>query len=267
MHVYLAGGLDLTGGLEDDNRWIKKVVAGGGKESERVPVTKEQLESQHMVVMKEQTFFFVDSAGLGPFDGVVGKGKGKGKSKGKGDCGCCSEKQQPDVRCRRSAVVFLPFSVGRDVKECKRLLAGEAGKDGVLPAGVKARVEECLEKRLERAPPWLGEWGHSVAHCRGVRDGACSCGDPVLPVYVHEAGLHKFASEAWVDDENGLELTAVALRSGADLMFRNLPRSSYRYRKSGRSGGQGAADAERWNWLVHACAVYRRAGTLIPVLH
>ena len=71
MHVYLAGD------LEDDNRWIKKVVAGGGKESERVPVTKEQLESQHMVVMKEQKFFFVDSAGLGPFDGVVGKGKGK----------------------------------------------------------------------------------------------------------------------------------------------------------------------------------------------
>ena len=104
LHVYLAGG------LEDDNRWIMEVMAGG-KESERVRVAKEQLESQPMVVMKEQRFFYVDTAGLGPFDGV-------GKGKGKGDCGCCSEKQQPDVRCRRSAVVFLPFSVGRDVKEC-----------------------------------------------------------------------------------------------------------------------------------------------------
>ena len=78
----------------------------------------------------------------------------------KGDCGCRSEKQQPDVRYRRSAVVFLPFSVGRDVEECKRLLAGEAGKDDVLRADVKARVEKCLEKRLDGAPPWLGEWGH-----------------------------------------------------------------------------------------------------------
>ena len=63
LHVYLAGG------LEDDNRWIMEVMAGG-KESERVRVAKEQLESQPMVVMKEQQFFYVDTAGLGPFDGV-----------------------------------------------------------------------------------------------------------------------------------------------------------------------------------------------------
>ena len=74
MHVYLAGGLDLAGGLEDDNRWIMEVMAGG-KESERVRVAKEQLESQPMVVMKEQQFFYVDTAGLGPFDGVRACGR------------------------------------------------------------------------------------------------------------------------------------------------------------------------------------------------
>ena len=46
LHVYLAGG------LEDDNRWIMEVMAGGGKESEQVRVDKDRLESQPMVVMK-----------------------------------------------------------------------------------------------------------------------------------------------------------------------------------------------------------------------
>ena len=209
LHVYLAG--DLAG----ENPVIRKVVVGGGKEGAqvRMDVDKDRLESQPMVVMEEQKFFYVDTAGLGPFDGV-------GKGRGEGDCGCCTEKQQPDVRCRRSTVVFLPFSVGRDVVECKRLLkAGEEG--GVfLEADVKADVEERLGDG--DAPPWLGEWGHSVAHCRG--DGACSCGKLVRPVYVHEAALHKFASEAFVNDKNGLELVALALRSGADLMFRDLPK-------------------------------------------
>ena len=127
MRVYLAGD------LEGDDPWIKEVV-GGGKEGEQVYVDKEQLEGQRMVVMKEQRFFYVDIAGVG-------------EGEGEGDFGCCSEKQQRDVRCRRSAVVFLPYSVGRDVKECERLLAGEAGKDGVLPAGVRVRVEECLALR------------------------------------------------------------------------------------------------------------------------
>ena len=115
LHVYLAG--DLAG----ENPVIRKVVVGGGKEGAqvRMDVDKDRLESQPMVVMEEQKFFYVDTAGLGPFDGV-------GKGRGEGDCGCCTEKQQPDVRCRRSTVVFLPFSVGRDVVECKRLLkAGE----------------------------------------------------------------------------------------------------------------------------------------------
>jgi hypothetical protein len=47
LHVYLAGD------LEDDSRWIKKVVTGG-EESEQVRMDKDRLESQHMVVMKEQ---------------------------------------------------------------------------------------------------------------------------------------------------------------------------------------------------------------------
>ena len=161
LHVYLAG--DLAG----ENPVIRKVVVGGGKEGAqvRMDVDKDRLESQPMVVMKEQKFFYVDTAGLGPFDGV-------GKGRGEGDCGCCTEKQQPDVRCRRSTVVFLPFSVGRDVVECKRLL--KAGKEGgvFLEADVKADVEGRLGDDGD-APPWLGEWGHSVAHCRG--DGACSC--------------------------------------------------------------------------------------------
>ena len=46
LHVYLAGG------LEGDDPWIKQALVGGGKESEKVSVAKEQLESQHMVVMK-----------------------------------------------------------------------------------------------------------------------------------------------------------------------------------------------------------------------
>jgi len=180
LHVYLAG--DLAG----ENPVIRKVVVGGGKEGAqvRMDVDKDRLESQPMVVMEGQKFFYVDTAGLGPFDGV-------GKGRGEGDCGCCTEKQQPDVRCRRSTVVFLPFSVGRDVVECKRLL--KAGKEGgvFLEADVKADVEERLGDDGD-APPWLGEWGHSVAHCRG--DGACSCGKLVRPVYVHEAALHKFAA-------------------------------------------------------------------------
>jgi len=69
LHVYLAGD------LEGDKRWIKQVLVG--EESEKVPVAKERLESQRMVVMKEQKFFFVNTAGFGPFVGV-GKGKGKG---------------------------------------------------------------------------------------------------------------------------------------------------------------------------------------------
>jgi len=109
LHVYLAG--DLAG----ENPVIRKVVVGGGKEGAqvRMDVDKDRLESQPMVVMEGQKFFYVDTAGLGPFDGV-------GKGRGEGDCGCCTEKQQPDVRCRRSTVVFLPFSVGRDVVECQR---------------------------------------------------------------------------------------------------------------------------------------------------
>ena len=188
LHVYLAG--DLAG----ENPVIRKVVVGGGKEGAqvRMDVDKDRLESQPMVVMEEQKFYYVDTAGLGPFDGV-------GKGRGEGDCGCCTEKQQPDVRCRRSTVVFLPFSVGRDVVECKRLL--KAGKEGgvFLEADVKADVEERLRLGDGDAPPWLGEWGHSVAHCRGDGDGACSCGKLVRPVYVHEAALHKFASEAFVN--------------------------------------------------------------------
>ena len=94
LHVYLAG--DLAG----ENPVIRKVVVGGGKEGAhvRMDVDKDRLESQPMVVMEEQKFFYVDTAGLGPFDGV-------GKGRGEGDCGCCTEKQQPDVRCRRSSWV------------------------------------------------------------------------------------------------------------------------------------------------------------------
>jgi hypothetical protein len=103
LHVYLAGD------LENDRRWIKKVVTGS-EESEQVPVDKDRLESQHMVVMKQQKFFFVDTAGFEPFDDVRGKGEGKGKGK-----------QQPDVQCRDSAVVFLPYSVARGPAECLRL--------------------------------------------------------------------------------------------------------------------------------------------------
>ena len=47
LRVYLAGD------LEGDKPWVKK-VEGGGKEGEQVCVAKEQLESQRMVVMKEQ---------------------------------------------------------------------------------------------------------------------------------------------------------------------------------------------------------------------
>ena len=57
LHVYLAGD------LEGDKPWVKK-VEGGGKEGEQVCVAKEQLESQRMVVMKEQKFFFVGWSGL-----------------------------------------------------------------------------------------------------------------------------------------------------------------------------------------------------------
>ena len=157
LHVYLAG--DLAG----ENPVIRKVVVGGGKEGAqvRMDVDKDRLESQPMVVMKEQKFFYVDTAGLGPFDGV-------GKGRGEGDCGCCTEKQQPDVRCRRSTVVFLPFSVGRDAVECKRLL--EAGKEGgvFLEADVKADVEErCRGARGVRARG-LDGWGcFAAARPRG----------------------------------------------------------------------------------------------------
>ena len=75
LHVYLAGD------LENDRRWIKKVVTGA-EESEQVPVDKDRLESQHMVVMKQQKFFFVDTAGFEPFDDVRGKGEGKGNRVG-----------------------------------------------------------------------------------------------------------------------------------------------------------------------------------------
>ena len=116
MHCGCGGGCTcLAGDLENDRRWIKKVVAGG-KESEQVPVDKDRLESQHMVVLKKQKFFFVDTAGCVLFYDVRGKGEG--------GCKCCPEKQQPDVRCRRSAVVFLPYSVA-SVEVYKQLV--EAG--------------------------------------------------------------------------------------------------------------------------------------------
>jgi len=58
LHVFLAR--DLEGVADGEEGWIEKVVAGGGKERAPVRVTKEQLESQHMVVMDEQEFFFFD---------------------------------------------------------------------------------------------------------------------------------------------------------------------------------------------------------------
>ena len=64
LHVFLAYD------LEGNGRWIKKVVAGGGKESEPVRVAEERLESQHMVVMEEQQFFFFDTDNVDLFGDV-----------------------------------------------------------------------------------------------------------------------------------------------------------------------------------------------------
>ena len=60
LHVYLAG--DLAG----ENPVIRKVVVGGGKEGAqvRMDVDKDRLESQPMVVMEEQKFFYVDIISL-----------------------------------------------------------------------------------------------------------------------------------------------------------------------------------------------------------
>ena len=66
LHVFLAYD------LEGNGRWIKKVVAGGGKESEPVRVDEERLERQHMVVMEEQQFFFFDTDHVDLFSDVMG---------------------------------------------------------------------------------------------------------------------------------------------------------------------------------------------------
>ena len=118
--------------------WVKKIAAGGeeGEVSEQVRVGKECLEGQSMVVMGEQRFFFFDTEGVEPFRDVVVRGK---REVG---CSCCPGKQSL-VRCRRSAVVFLPYSVARSVGACKLLL-----KAGVK-AGVEAGVKECLQKCLD----------------------------------------------------------------------------------------------------------------------
>ena len=75
-------------------------------------------------------------------------------------------------------------------------------------------------------------------------------------MYVHEAGLRKVASEGWVNDDNGLELSAVFFRSGADIVFRWLKKSSYNFPGC---GGQQEADAQRWHALAHACKWWGRA--------
>ena len=76
LHVFLARDLEgVAGGRKEG--WIEKVVAGGGKESEPVRVTKEQLESQHMVVMDKQEFFFFDIDRVDLFSDVMGYKKGQ----------------------------------------------------------------------------------------------------------------------------------------------------------------------------------------------
>ena len=69
LHVYLAGDLGGHGLRFGHGRpWVKEIVACGliGQ----VPVDEARLESQRMVVMDKQRFFFFDTDGVEPFRDV-----------------------------------------------------------------------------------------------------------------------------------------------------------------------------------------------------
>ena len=70
LHVFLAHGLE--GVADGEEGWIEKVVAGGGKERAPVRVAEGQLESQRLVVMDEQEFFFFDIDGVDLFSDLGG---------------------------------------------------------------------------------------------------------------------------------------------------------------------------------------------------
>ena len=58
----------LAGGLGGKSSWVEKIA--GGEESEQVRVVEARLESQRMVVMDKQRFFFFDTDGVEPFRDV-----------------------------------------------------------------------------------------------------------------------------------------------------------------------------------------------------
>ena len=74
LRVFLAHDLDgVAGGRKEG--WIEEVVAGGRKERAPVRVAEGRLESQRLVVMDGQEFFFFDIDGVDLFSDLGGDKK------------------------------------------------------------------------------------------------------------------------------------------------------------------------------------------------
>ena len=90
LRVFLAHDLDGGDGGRKEG-WIEEVVAGGRKERAPVRVAEGQLESQRLVVMDEQEFFFFDIDGVDLFSDLGGDKKAEP---------VVDELEPPPVHCR-----------------------------------------------------------------------------------------------------------------------------------------------------------------------
>ena len=122
LRVFLAHDLDGGDGGRKEG-WIEEVVAGGRKERAPVRVAEGRLESQRLVVMDGQEFFFFDIDGVDLFSDLGGDKKAEPVvDELEPPPPVVDELEPPPVHCRPSSVVFLPYSVARTKVDFKRLV-------------------------------------------------------------------------------------------------------------------------------------------------
>ena len=106
--------------------------------------------------------------------------------------------------------------------------------------GKKARSSDSRTekeaKEAKEAKTWWYEQGHSHARCYEA-DGCSRCNYLHRPLYVNEVAFNNAIPEHWLQrDGLAVDFLAVSCRSGADVMFRDLPTSAYGYMGEPRGG-------------------------------